>query len=410
MVLKNIKRGLGGTADFLTFNQYDFDGLGKGNNKDFIGTNPENTETKKTTNNTQTNNNRSNQKRTANKKNGGAPQKMFYPVARGMNNITGDSLLIKCLEYIPPKTGITGDPVVFKATSAGKDKFGNNYEVGELQKDKEGKVVKDLRNRKLNNQGASQTTQNSKILYYVELPIPQDVNDSNTVTWGDDTMNIFMLAGLSIAQGAFEPGTFQEKKNKLINTLITGKDAIADADPSIRRAIVAAGTGAAIDVLGGNVRPNSLLGRSEGKILNSNLELLFDGVNLRSFPFSINFSPRNSGEGIMVKNIIRSFKKSMAAKKSPAEGKPAPGGQGGIFLRAPDVFSLEYKRDGVKHPFLNSFKNCALTGMSVNYTNAGTYTTYEDGTPVSINMNLTFKELNPIYAEDYDELEAGVGF
>ena len=410
MVLKNIKRGLGGTADFLTFNQYDFDGLGKGNNKDFIGTNPENTETKKTTNNTQTNNNRSNQKRTANKKNGGAPQKMFYPVARGMNNITGDSLLIKCLEYIPPKTGISGDPVVFKATSAGKDKFGNNYEVGELQKDKEGKVVKDLRNRKLNNQGASQTTQNSKILYYVELPIPQDVNDSNTVTWGDDTMNIFMLAGLSIAQGALGKGDFQEKKNKLIESLLTGKDAIANADESVRNAIIAAGTGAAIDVLGGNVRPNSLLGRSEGKILNSNLELLFDGVNLRSFPFSINFSPRNSGEGIMVKNIIRSFKKSMAAKKSPAEGKPAPGGQGGIFLRAPDVFSLEYKKDGVKHPFLNSFKNCALTGMSVNYTNAGTYATYEDGTPVSINLNLTFKELNPIYAEDYDELEKGVGF
>ena len=378
--------------------------------KNFIGTNPESTETKKTTNNTQTNNNRSNQKRNANRKNGGAPKKMFYPVARGMNNITGDSLLIKCLEYIPPKTGITGDPVVFKATSAGKDKFGNNYEVGELQKDKEGKVVKDLRNRKLNNQGASQTTQNSKILYYVELPIPQDVNDSNTVTWGDDTMNIFMLAGLSIAQGAFEPGDFQKKKNQLINTLLLGKDAIANADESVRRAVVAAGTGAAIDVLGGNVKPNSLLGRSEGKILNSNLELLFDGVNLRSFPFSINFSPRNSGEGQMVKRIIRSFKRSMAAKKSPAEGKPAPGGQGGIFLRAPDVFSLEYKKDGVKHPFLNSFKNCALTGMSVNYTNAGTYATYEDGTPVSINMNLTFKELNPIYAEDYDELEAGVGF
>ena len=23
-------------------------------------------------------------------------------------------------------------------------------------------------------------------IFYVELPIPQDVNDSNTVTWGDD--------------------------------------------------------------------------------------------------------------------------------------------------------------------------------------------------------------------------------
>ena len=51
----------------------------------------------------------------------------------------------------------------------------------------------------------------------------------------------------------------------------------------------------------------------------------------------------------------------------------------------------------------------ALTGMTVNYTNAGTYTSYEDGTPVNIRMNLTFKELNPIYAEDYANESSGPG-
>ena len=67
------------------------------------------------------------------------------------------------------------------------------------------------------------------------------------------------------------------------------------------------------------------------------------------------------------------------------------------------------EKDGADHPFLNSFKLCALTGMTVNYTNAGTYTTYEDGTPVNIRMNLTFKELNPIYHEDYATEGAGPG-
>ena len=52
---------------------------------------------------------------------------------------------------------------------------------------------------------------------------------------------------------------------------------------------------------------------------------------------------------------------------------------------------------------------CALTGMNINYTNAGTYTSYYDGTPVNIRMDLTFKELNPIYAEDYDTPNAGPG-
>ena len=58
-------------------------------------------------------------------------------------------------------------------------------------------------------------------------------------------------------------------------------------------------------------------------------------------------------------------------------------------------------KDGEPHPFLNKFKICALTGMHVNYTNSGTYSSYKDGTPVNIRMNLTFKEINPIYAEDY---------
>ena len=43
--------------------------------------------------------------------------------------------------------------------------------------------------------------------------------------------------------------------------------------------------------------------------------------------------------------------------------------------------------------------------MSVNYTNAGTYASYEDGTPVNIRMSLTFKELNPIYQKIIYKME-----
>ena len=64
------------------------------------------------------------------------------------------------------------------------------------------------------------------------------------------------------------------------------------------------------------------------------------------------------------------------------------------------------------HPFLNRFKPMALTDMQINYTGSGTYATYHDGTPVHIQVTLTFKELNPIYSEDYDNipLSDGVGY
>ena len=131
-------------------------------------------------------------------------------------------------------------------------------------------------------------------------------------------------------------------------------------------------------------------------------------MNLRTFPFSITFNPRYYEEMLEVKRIIRQFKMAMSAKAGALNG----GSANGIFLKSPDVFSLRYLHNGQDHPFLNSFKMCALTGMNVNYTNTGTYASYEDGTPVSVRMNLTFKELNPIYSEDYDGMNdmMGVGY
>ena len=51
--------------------------------------------------------------------------------------------------------------------------------------------------------------------YYIELPIPQEVNDANSVTWGEDSLNIFQLAGLAAAQRIMtRPGeTFQDVAN-----------------------------------------------------------------------------------------------------------------------------------------------------------------------------------------------------
>jgi len=248
---------------------------------------------------------------------------------------------------------------------------------------------------------------NSRTKYMVELPIPQDITDSNSVTWGEDRMNVLELAALNVAQtamaGNIGEGVVQtaEVAVTALNTGVEIPGLTADTQAAVRAAI----SGAAIGALGSNVSARSVISRSTGQILNNNLELLFQGVNLRSFPFSITFSPRGPEESKVVKDIIRSFKMSMAPKAGEFDGSASQG----IFLKSPDVFQLRYMKDDVDHPFLNAFKLCALTGMSVNYTNAGTYTTYEDGTPVNIRMNLTFKELNPIYHEDYTQAAAGFG-
>ena len=244
--------------------------------------------------------------------------------------------------------------------------------------------------------GPSLNLKNS--LYQILLPMPQGISDSNMVDWGDDSLNPLAAAGLGASKEII-----QGNAQKVIDNL-----------PSVLKNTATSGNGQdlvtnyfaakAVNAFGANVSAESLLSRSEGKILNPNMELLFKGVQLRSFNFSFNLAPRDETEAGSVKNIIRAFKKSMAARTSTGAGA-------GLFVDSPNVFQLEYRSGNKKHPFLNSFKPCALTNMAVDYTASGAYATYEDATPVHMKLTLSFQELNPVYFSDYDDLnDIGVGY
>ena len=139
------------------------------------------------------------------------------------------------------------------------------------------------------------------------------------------------------------------------------------------------------------------------------MELLFNGPTLRSFVFQFKMTPRNSDEGEQVKRIINTFKRYMAPKTVPSQSSLG-GTSRNLYLKIPSVFELTYKQGNQDHSFLNKFKQCFLENVSVNYTGEGTYATYGDGTPVSMTMDLTFKELEPIYDIDYDDVQSGVGY
>ena len=156
----------------------------------------------------------------------------------------------------------------------------------------------------------------------------------------------------------------------------------------------------AVNIFGTNVSLDQVLARSQGKIFNPNMELLFDGVKLRSFNFSFKLTPRDKNESTQIKYIIRSLKKNMAAKTVE---------QGNLFLKTPNVFELSYMRGNVLHPFLNKFKQAALTDIKVNYTAENVYATYDDSTPISMILDLSFQEIQPIYEGDYDNEEGKIG-
>ena len=361
----------------------------------------------------------------ANVVNKGQAPYISYPMARGIGEKTGDTLVIKCIKFFPPGEGLgleLGVEGVFGITNKGDIRRIENSDLEKVgaanpiftTKDADGNSTGKRKPIKLdsNFKNANQRLlEKQEVQYYIELPAPQDIQDSNSVTWGEDTLNALELAALQVAgtaMGSNGGNDAIQAAQTAVTMLQTGVDFGGALGGDVNQAVRAAISGAAVGALGGNVSAQSIIARSTGQILNSNTELLFQGVNLRSFPFTVTFTPRNQKEGEIVRNIIRSLKKSMAAK---AGGEASFNGASatGIFLKSPDVFSLQYLHNGAPHPFLNSFKICALTAMSTNYTNAGTYATYSDGTPVAIRLNMTFKEISPIYFEDYETAESGFG-
>lgn len=243
----------------------------------------------------------------------------------------------------------------------------------------------------------SELSKSKTIKHTICLPIPETITDSSSISWGDGGIGPVEAFGVMFGQEFIDKPS--DAVTKAIDAL-SSAGALGIKDEKLRKAITAALSGAAIGSLGGNISGNQLISRATGQVFNPNLELLFDGVGLRNFSFNFEFFPRSKREALEVNRIIRCIKRSMSAKKNASGNSSVKG----IFIAAPDIFQLNYMRGSKKHPFLNRFLPMALYDMQLNYTGSNTYSTFWDGTPSHITMTLSFKELNPIYKEDYDEL------
>ena len=295
------------------------------------------------------------------------PDKQFrYPLA--MINEQTDYLLISVAEYNPAGRGLIrsrGELDSNTATSANKTYAGS-----------------------------------------IILPIPSNIQDGNSVKYGDSSLDgvTAQVVGRSIGiMEASNSDSVAEAVEKIKAEVKGGVDAIGGMGGDLAKLITQNLAAQAASLVGlSNVTGAQLLARETGGILNPNQELLFSGVTLRSFRFSFKMNPRNEDEAREIKSIIRVFKSNMAAKTATRE----------VFLSTPNVFDLSYMSGDQPHPFLHVFKTCALTDMSVNYTGDGLYATYggKEKTPISMVMDLTFKELEAIYDEDYEKIEQGVGY
>ena len=298
----------------------------------------------------------------------------------------------------PPETGDNSRPSSkIKADSKTRDSFPTGLRYPLDMASAQDVIKFDMLKyepKKVSGFGFSERNSDRASIGSVTLPIPGGISDANACDWGGDTMNPLQIAAAGMALSMLDnssvigdglSGALSDLKNQVVSNTGAVKGAIAGAT--------------AASAIGSDI--NSLLGRTQGVILNPNLELLFQRPSLRPFSFEFKMSPRSSAEAARIVQIIRFFKQGMAPIRDESR----------LFLKTPHTFRIKYVQQGADSKFLNRFKECALLSCNVQYTPEGNYAPYEDGAMSSYAMSLQFKELEPVYNDEYSDFDdTNIGF
>jgi hypothetical protein len=117
--------------------------------------------------------------------------------------------------------------------------------------------------------------------------------------------------------------------------------------------------------------------------------MIFSGVDFRNFTMDYLFYPKSMAETLYVKNIIDMLKFHMYPEYKSKER---------FTFIYPSEFDITFfvGTEGKENPWVNRVATSVLTNMAVNYTPQGVWAVHADGSPVMIQLSLTFKELSII--------------
>jgi hypothetical protein len=133
-----------------------------------------------------------------------------------------------------------------------------------------------------------------------------------------------------------------------------------------------------------------------GYAINPQQQLLFQGIDFRSFGMAFVFTPKSSDESDAIKNIIRAFKR--AAAPTLVEDTA------GFLYKPPSIFDITFYSGGSKNDYLYKLGRSVLRNIQVNYAPNG-WSAYETGAPVQVTLGLEFQEVELMHRAKLDELE-----
>jgi hypothetical protein len=228
-------------------------------------------------------------------------------------------------------------------------------------------------------------------------------NDNSAVS--GDPITGQVLGGLNAATGAFIPDALQNilpgttgYNNRVgsVAIFIPGGDVnsgLAYTDQheyqDIRLSNIPGG------ILGGSAGGiGAIVPAMAGRVINPAVQVLFRTTKLRQFDFSFLMSPKSERESKNIEEIIKFLRSNAAAEVSANR----------LIYRTPAEFEIQFHKGGSVNPHVPKIDRCVLENITVYYTPQGEWSTFRNGYPVTVFLQLTFREMRIMTK---DKIEAG---
>lgn len=216
----------------------------------------------------------------------------------------------------------------------------------------------------------------------VWLPIPENFTINHEIKYQErDTGILGDVMQSDAGKAAMEQaGSLGFKLDNAQNMVANySKADAAKAVQEVSKRAVYAALNSASETVGG------LAGRVTGEIPNPHPTVFFKGLELRQFTWTWKLVPRSADEAATIKTIIKTIKSKILPEKS------------GSFLKYPHLLKPSVLPTA---DLYGNFMKSAVKSFAVNYTAEGTSAFFVDGAPVSVNLILTFQEMENMTASD----------
>ena len=198
----------------------------------------------------------------------------------------------------------------------------------------------------------------------IALHVPNQLQIRYGMQWGEQDTGVLAMGAAALDQGTEVAKALMGKSNNKDVGNLAG----------------AIGTNLALSK-GPFAAANSA---ATGLAANPKKEQVFNGVDFRTFQVEYQFFPRSAAEAGNVQRIIKEFKYHMHPEFKDANN---------FVYIYPSEFDIFYYQNGRENLNIHRHTSCVLTEMSINYTPNGAFTTFDNGMPTQINVQMSFREL-----------------